>query len=387
MEQAQGPVRLAAARVVFDNLTSHGITFLCQPQIQQAGGDEEAVATVHEQMVNFLLGLLEADDDELQAIAAEGMAKLMLSGMVEDDDALRSLVLVYMSPETSGNQQLRQCLSYFLPVYCYSSSACQRRLQRVILPTLDVLTEVYHEREVGQEMVTPFQVGMQLLDWSDSTRALYSSKDVTIHLDVGIEFLQSLFTKEEKEDRKVLCQLLGRLSMPEEEEMQLSQLQASTSDDDFVLLIVLFALVGSLKKVYNNLDKWDATSRNNLNKFQLNCKKRYLTTWERVRAISNVKEAQELQGVCAFLQECGVDVDEVLDIGDDGKSVAQSVVASRKPRSITSSRNVSSSSTIRKTSNTSKSVVTVDSDDDEDVAQNPSSIIKEDDADDDFDTL
>lgn len=382
MEQAKGAVQLAATRVVFDNLTAHGITYLCQPQIQQAGGDQKAEATVHEQLLDFLLGLLEAEDDDLQAIAAEGMAKLMLNGMVEDDDALRSLVLVYMSPETSGNQQLRQCLSYFLPVYCYSSSACQRRLQRVILPTLNVLTEVYDEREDEQEMVTPLQVGMQLLDWSDPTKALYSAKDVTIHMDVGVKLLRALFTKEGKEDRKVLCQLLGRLSLPEEEEMQLSQLPGSMSDDDFGLVLELFALLGSLKKVHNNLDKWDATSRNNLNKFQANCKKRYFTSWERVKAMSNIKDAQELQDLFDFLEECGKDVDEVLDIGDDGKIVTP---IARKPRSATSSRNVSSSSTIRKASNTSKSTVTIESDDDEDVTHSPSSTVKEDD--DDFDTL
>jgi condensin complex subunit 3 len=393
MEQAEGPVRLAATRVVFDNLTSHGITFLCRGQIQEAGGDQEAIETVHSQMVNFLLGLLEDDEHDLQSVAAEGMAKLMLSGMVEDDDALRSLVLVYMSPETSGNQQLRQCLSYFLPVYCYSSSACQRRLQRVILPTLDVLTEVYHERDVGQEMVTPLQVGMQLLDWSDSSRALYSAKDVTIHLDVAIEFLQSLFTKEEKEDRKVLCQLLGRLSLPEEDEMQLSTSSAATSDEDFVLLVVLFALLGSLKKAHNNLDKWDATSRNNLNRFQLNCKKRYFTSWDQRIKTIDVKEAaeKELQGVCAFLQECGLDVDTVLDLGNDGKSIAPPTTSSRRTasssRSATASRNVSASSTVRKASGTSRTTVTVDSDDDDEDTLNPSSMIKEDDEEDDFDTI
>lgn len=131
MQEAQGAVRLTAVRAVFDSLTVHGIPYLCRPQVAAAGGGPEAVAMVHAQMVNFLLSLLEDEDTDVQATAAEGMAKLMLAGIVEDDDALRSLVLVYMSPETTANQGLRQCLSYFLPVYCFSSAACQRRLQRV----------------------------------------------------------------------------------------------------------------------------------------------------------------------------------------------------------------------------------------------------------------
>lgn len=131
MQEAQGLVRLTSVRAVFDSLTVHGIPYLCRPQVAAAGGGPEAVAMVHAQMVNFLLSLLEDEDLDVQATAAEGMAKLMLAGIVEDDDALRSLVLVYMSPETTNNQALRQCLSYFLPVYCFSSAACQRRLQRV----------------------------------------------------------------------------------------------------------------------------------------------------------------------------------------------------------------------------------------------------------------
>lgn len=390
MEEADGPLRLASVRVVFDNLTSHGVSFLCQAQIQQAGGDQAAVETVHTQMVNFLLGLLEDDDRQAQAIAAEGMAKLMLSGMVEDDDALRSLVLVYMSPETSGNQALRQCLSYFLPVYCYSSSACQRRLQRVLVPTLDVLSEVYHERESGQEMVTPIQVGMQLLDWSDHTKALYATPDVTIHLDVAIELLQSLLTKEEKDDRKVLCQLLGKLVLPEEEEMALESKEGGGGvDDDYVLLVVLFTLLGTMKKVHS-LDKWDATTRNNLNRFQLSCKKRYPLTWNRVRAI-DLLHAEELQGVRAFIEQSGLELAQVLDLGDDG---AVAVPAPRKPssrRSMSAApRTVSSNSSVTgplraRGGKKSITALTLDSDDEdgEDVA---GAMIKEEDEDD-FDTI
>ena len=44
---------------------------------------------------------------------------------------LKSLVLVYFAPETVDNLELRQCLSYFFPVYCYSLSANQKKMQEV----------------------------------------------------------------------------------------------------------------------------------------------------------------------------------------------------------------------------------------------------------------
>lgn len=85
----------------------------------------------------------------------------MMSGMVMDESVrcsvsslsciltqllkvLRSLVLAYVSPDTADNQEVRQCLSYFLPVYCYSSSENQRRMKTVrpaVLSSLCVIVD------------------------------------------------------------------------------------------------------------------------------------------------------------------------------------------------------------------------------------------------------
>jgi condensin complex subunit 3 len=311
---AEGATRQTLIQILFDQLTTHGIAFLCQPQIREQGGDEEAADIVHGQIVNFLLSLLEDDDAQIQAFAAEGMAKLMLSGIVTDDDALRSLILVYMSPETSDNQQLRQCLSYFLPIYCYSSAANQRRLQRVVVPALDVLTEVYYERDDRQEMVSPLQVGLQLLDWCDPSKGVYANKaDVTIHIDVAIEIVQALFVKEQKEDRKVLCQLLGRLIMPDQDTI------TNGKTDDSPIAYALFILIGTLQKV-RPLE--DAMSKNNLAKFQLACKRLYPSLWSKLQSM-DIQNAPEIEGVRAFVQECGFDPSKKLDKGDDGTIIAE----------------------------------------------------------------
>jgi condensin complex subunit 3 len=83
-----------------------------------------------DRVIEFILHALE-QEPAVQAVAVVGIAKLMLSGIVDDSTVLQNLVLVYFAPETSENQDVRQCLSYFLPVYCYSSSANQRRMQEV----------------------------------------------------------------------------------------------------------------------------------------------------------------------------------------------------------------------------------------------------------------
>lgn len=43
--------------------------------------------------------------------------------------ALETILLLYVTPETNDNLELRQCLSYFFPVYCYSSSENQRKMK------------------------------------------------------------------------------------------------------------------------------------------------------------------------------------------------------------------------------------------------------------------
>lgn len=192
LQRSSGIIKVRALQVTFDMLTVHGISRLSAAQVEGLGGGPEAEAKAHEHLVTFLLSLLEDEDEELrvQSAAAQGMAKLMLAGIVEDDVALRSLVLIYMTPETSGNQELRQCLGYFLPVYCFSSPHNQRKLQRVscvvilcgtgsltstrqvLVETLHILAELYYELEDGQEMVTPLQVGLQLLDWTDPSKSM-----------------------------------------------------------------------------------------------------------------------------------------------------------------------------------------------------------------------
>ena len=270
IQRADGVIKLKAAQVVFDAMLVHGIPYLSSRQALAAGGGPEAEQLAYSQITGFLLGLLEDDDESIQAVAAEGMAKLMLAGMVDDDEALRSLVLVYMSPETVANQEMRQCLSYFLPVYCLSSSANQRKMQRVMIPILQVLTEVYNEIAASEDasastMLTPLQVGLQLLEWSDPSKAFNLSnpaEDRCLHFDIGLDLLQTLFATEDREERKVLVSLLGKLSLPEEEE-QLDLARGKT----------FFLLCAKLKEGMTAFE--DTATRNAFHKFEVSVAKRF----------------------------------------------------------------------------------------------------------------
>lgn len=103
---------------------------------------------------------------------------------------LARLVGLFLDPGTADNQALRQCLSYFFPVYCYSSSSNQRRMQKVgktgaewvatgsvlhlqiFIKAMETMSDLFEELEEDEEMVTPAQIGLMLVDWTDPSKTV-----------------------------------------------------------------------------------------------------------------------------------------------------------------------------------------------------------------------
>ena len=95
---------------------------------------------------------------------------------------------MYISPTTKDNQELRQCLSYFFPVYSYSSPGNQNRVQKVgfygdhveisnticdqiFISTFDLAARMREDLNEDQEMITLHQFGLLMLDWTDPQKA------------------------------------------------------------------------------------------------------------------------------------------------------------------------------------------------------------------------
>ncbi|KAG8963687.1 hypothetical protein FRC00_005396 [Tulasnella sp. 408] len=180
----------------------------------------------------LLLQIMDQDSPEVQAIACEGVAKLMLSGIVADDRLLRSLVILYLTPETEDNQALRQCLSYFFPVYCYSSPLNQRRMQHIFLETYWHLKEYRESLDEDQEMIPPSQITLLFVDWTDPQKAVEmkdQAPDTAVQAELASDIIKALLIGKypvqlepdiradlsiSKDDKKILCQMLGRLYIP-----------------------------------------------------------------------------------------------------------------------------------------------------------------------------
>jgi len=220
IQRAQGSIRTRCVECLFDLTIVHGIDALCSQSAEVAaenefdGDREQGLQYARQQMVNFLLSLLEHDDPNVQTIASEGMAKLMLTGTLKEDDVLKSLILTYMSPYTADHSALRQCLSYFLPLFCSSHVRHQHMVQRVFCDTMDVLVSVYEDASVRSQMITPSQMATQFIDWCHPSRLLLSEPDEWIHMDLGIKLLEHALTSTSKELRKALVHVLGKLAWP-----------------------------------------------------------------------------------------------------------------------------------------------------------------------------
>lgn len=108
--------------------------------------------TQEDQIVDFLTSILQENTAETQTVICVGFAKLLLAGIITKPlvciftsqicfvglsdslvltQILKALVILYFAPETSSNQELRQCLTYFFPAYSFSSSVNQRRMLEV----------------------------------------------------------------------------------------------------------------------------------------------------------------------------------------------------------------------------------------------------------------
>ncbi|CCM04766.1 uncharacterized protein FIBRA_06956 [Fibroporia radiculosa] len=214
VQTAPEVLKISVLQVVFDILMVHEGDFLGPG------------STNGDRISEFLLHLLEKEESEkVQALLCIGISKLMLSGMIVDNRVLKSLVLVYISPETVGNHELRQCLSYFFPAYCYSSTQNQRRMQEIFIPLYEQWCATFPEWDDNQDPITPAQVGLMFVDWTDPQKAAaavkgtqgHASAEDTIHMDLASDMAKALFNKEAtKDDKKTLCQLFSKLYIPEE---------------------------------------------------------------------------------------------------------------------------------------------------------------------------
>ncbi|CAL1698734.1 unnamed protein product [Somion occarium] len=283
--------KIPVLKIVFDILMVHEGHFLGPTS---PNGDR---------IVEFLMHVFENSElDEVQALLCKGMAKLMLSGFITDERVLRSLVIAYISPETADNLELRQCLSYFFPVYCYSSAANQRRMQKIFITVFKQLCEIHQQSEDEDiDLISPAQVGLLFADWTDPQKATVVAKgvpgrevDESIHIDLATDIVKELFDDDmRKDDRKALCLLLGKLYIPD------------TIDDDKIRTLKLL-----MHNIRARRPLRDLASKNAFVKFETAISKKFEKQLEDFNE-EEYRKLEHLQELFEFLDDIIPDIDDV----------------------------------------------------------------------------
>ncbi|KAF3932978.1 hypothetical protein ABW20_dc0103665 [Dactylellina cionopaga] len=201
-------LQVEAAHIICDILVVHGASLF-----------ESEKCQIEQKTLYKMFGKATKLDDspETQAACVEVLCKLFLAKVVEDDDLLKAMVLAYFDSSTNENLTLRQTLSYFLPVYCHSRDENQVRMQHITVATLHTLIGLYGNLDEGEEMVTPSNIASQMADWTDP-RKVFRTEVVTegkvnwdVHVDLAADAISRIASGSNKEEKKILCQMLGKL--------------------------------------------------------------------------------------------------------------------------------------------------------------------------------
>ncbi|KAM6503310.1 Nuclear condensing complex subunit [Amanita muscaria] len=199
-------MKMRVIQVIFDLLTMYPQEFFNRSE------------DIAKRITNFLLEVFQSEvSDKVLASMAVGFSKLLLAGVITDPAVLTVLALSYVNFETRENQELRQCLAYFFPVYCYSSQMNQSRMQSIFMQSFNLFVQLHEENESDETIISPYQFGQLMIDWTNSQKAAAvngASPVRDIHADVAVDILYALYEENlSASHRKVICQLLGQLEI------------------------------------------------------------------------------------------------------------------------------------------------------------------------------
>ncbi|KAK3679756.1 chromosome condensation complex Condensin, subunit G [Recurvomyces mirabilis] len=240
-------LQTAALQIIGDVLVTHP-TLLTTPAPAAEGETTigaTSVETAQGQKENALLKpvlkaftrSLKATDPTVQSTGAVALSKTMLARLITSPDLLKHLILCFFDPDTASNAQLRQSLSYFLPVYAHSRAENAERVASVavsVIAKLATLREALmdeaeadsgNEGEGAGAMVKLSVVGGMLVDWTDPRHVVGFSPSTKgspaaqgagdLHFALAEHILERLVTSQvSKEEKRVLFSMLGKLHLP-----------------------------------------------------------------------------------------------------------------------------------------------------------------------------
>lgn len=225
---------MIALQCITDVLLAHPSLLKDDAEADSSTAEPTESSEMLKQVLKAFSKALKSGDVTVQAIGAAGLAKAMLSRLITDVDLLKQLVITFFDPDSASNAQLRQSLSYFLPVYCHSRADNARQMATIACAVLSKLTTLRDARledddaEAGaaaDSMVSITQVANMLLDWTDPRKIVGFAEAseasgspafaADTHFVLAEVVLERLVTSQiGRDERKVLLSMLGKLHLP-----------------------------------------------------------------------------------------------------------------------------------------------------------------------------
>ena len=315
-------LKISAIHILTDILTTHRSLLATQ---DDGANMQKSINKL------YIKGIKAEHTPEVQSAAITASSKLMLTSVVYDEDLLKQIVICYFDPVTKGNAGVRQALSYFLPVFCYSRRVNMERMASIVAAVMHTLATLSDELEEGEAMVGLNVIGTMLVDWTDPRKLVTQDQaavgwdeagnqeanlaDVESHLDIAKSLLKSamnhgcsgkssidfsgsaacseLTTGEEK---KAIMGMLGKLYI------------SSTSDLDKLQYVAALVAEGIDEKIAD-----DAVSRNALNKLYVALNKA-VGNARKVKKVSDDTSAFEAEENAPTLE--GEEVEESMPAGE-----------------------------------------------------------------------
>ena len=161
---------------------------------------------------NLVFSCLDHPSPGVRGIAAEGLAKLVLGGRVVsskvEQQLLLALTLLYFSPLSESDAQLRQCLAIFFPAFAAKDPANALSLAHLTFPALKHIAAAPKASPLSR--VNALQVGQYLLSVMDEA-VDGTNGAVGAHLTVAMLLCKSIINEPSHMSVKIWARLLNQI--------------------------------------------------------------------------------------------------------------------------------------------------------------------------------
>ena len=231
-------------------------------------GEDKADATPEDtsSIWNLVFSCLHHPSSGVRGTAAEGLGKLVLAGRIVsskvEHQLLLALALLYFSPMSESDVQLRQCLAVFFPAFANKEQSNALALAHLVFPALKHVGAAPKTSPLSK--VNALQLGQYLLSVMDE--AVDGTQGAAaVHLSVATQLCKCIADNPSHGSVKVWAKLLNQMRVDNSVDLEplavlVKQAQASVTESTAATAISKFDK--SLEEVMNDEAPPDAVSRN-----------------------------------------------------------------------------------------------------------------------------